>query len=576
MIGYSTHTRLTLAPLFRWAEQEMDLAHVEPSTPAAAAPPAEPPTETPKRGRGRPPKESAAPAAAEPGYTPPKYPPPPSKVLSPDQFFSYWHGIPEAERARFMVYVYRHKPVIRKPKPVYVGKYSIPIPKENLVRIHGAGAYGLDLTDLARSKGAKVCECRIRFDESEYPWENYPPDCDPAELVMDDPDNQPYIRWLKARGLLHMSPQGNDNTNAAALQAMAQTMATTMQKLLDNVVNKKPDADASFTRLMEMFTAGNKAALDMALSQVRANSPEETLKLVTTLQAAFSKPETSLKELVEMVKLFQPQGGTNPQTQMLMDELKELRRQNSDLMTRLLDRGTKEPEESGLMKSAMGRLLERALDTALDGNGGRAPRRSAWAEALEIAGPQIDKGLDTLKVWGTALGAFWGSRAHPPAPPMAPAGIPAGPPPPPPSGAPPQAAPNPAPPQPQAQPQPQTTAEPQEESMRQMLIAFLDRNWPTIQKFINEGTPGQAFADYLMEGGALTVPMLGMIATIGPDKIMDVIRATPEAWQAVQPIEPMFREFLIEFLAWTPGWDEGEEPPPDAPGPRIVPPKGAA
>lgn len=477
---------------------------VEQQAPQAPAPPAKP-------GRGRPKKPE-----------PVELPLPSSRMLSPDQFFKYWASIPAEHKHRIMVYVYRHHPVIDKPKPIYIGKYQAAVPQENILRLHGAGKYGLTLTDNAQRKGGEMCKTTIEFKETEHPWDRFPPDIDPDELVMDHPDNQPYIRWLKARGPLNVQQaQGSDE----ALKTLVASQAQQIQTLLSNVINRKPDADASMNKLMEMFAMGNKVSLEMALSQVKQNSPEEMLKLITMLQGAFARPEgTSLKDLLEVVKFLQPKQDDS-QLRFLVDELKASREQNTALLTKLIDResrggGIKEMLETfSLMRDAFG------------GEGGSRRRGNAWVDLLE---PHMDKALGTLDKLASAIPLFVARKPAAPNPP----------------------------------------APSEEDAMRDQILQFFAQHWPTIEKFMKEARPGQALTDYLVEGGHLDGIKIQMLAMLGLPRIMQAIQDS-EGWPMVQQYAPVLEKFLGEALSWTPAWNPDEEVDPPPPGPQLVPPKGA-
>lgn len=488
----------------------------------------------------------AAPAGKEKGRAL-LYPLPPAKVLSVDQFFEYWHSVPVAASAQLMMYVYRHKPVIQKPKPIFIGKYATPIPKEHIARIHGWGHYGFSLTDNSRKSG-EVCTARWQMSEIEFPWDQFPPDCadSPSDLVMDHADNQVYIRWMRAKGMLPMQGNGTQ-TQSAGGDAAVGALAVAFKELLAELRSKREQGgggiDTTLTKINELYASTSKGLMDMVMGQVKGNSTADFLELMLTFQKLNAGSDRSAPD---------------PRINLFIEELKGMRaelateRQRGDrLMERLLDRQQERPAEDPISKRVVDAAITRLLE---GGDGGGGPRRSKWGEVIELASPHLDKAFDALGLFGRGFANMWAARARQ-------AGVSPMRPNPPQNTAPPAAGLPAAENGPSAQPADSPAVE---DAMTERLLNFFATHWPTIIKFIEEDKPGEALADYLMFGGQLKPMVLGILRDeIGRDKIMQMLRNS-EAWQLVAPVEGPFVKLLDGFLAWHDGWDD-EEPPPSPP-----------
>ena len=89
----------------------------------------------------------------------------------------------------------------------------------------------------------------------------------------------------------------------------------------------------------------------------------------------------------------------------------------------------------------------------------------------------------------------------------------------------------------------------------------LGRIFPAMMMQLQMGRSGLDFADWFIEGEGIRPWQV--IANVGKQNLIETVKAFPEAWAMLQPMESRFVAFLDEFLAWTPATDEEpvEEPP---------------
>lgn len=182
----------------------------------------------------------------------------------PEHFFQWWDGLTVMEKRKVIVYVYRNYPVIgvkvedRKSPTGY--RMSSQIDKrsgtdvlrslDDILHHYGSGNYTIRLNQADPNKA--VCLCIIQGLRDEQ----HPPVVDLNTLLIDDPQNKPYIEGLRLRGVRVPGVDGineEDQVGAAALSEMVGTVGKLMDRnaeLSAKVANppreeKKPGADES-------------------------------------------------------------------------------------------------------------------------------------------------------------------------------------------------------------------------------------------------------------------------------------------------------------------------------------------
>lgn len=256
------------------------------------------------------PLESAIPAefrepAGEPDHS--LVPTAPKKLMEPADFFRFWHSIPKRERdAWFIAYPYRRLPVLDVLQPLSVeemraierkqkkrpesncGKLSEPFNPDNweldVYQWKGAGDYQIRLNDTHPSVRGTVCETQIRGLRE---WDRFPPVIDNlAEVVLEEPLNQPYLRWARLKGIKFPGDPGAEVVEQPTESEDEMANVAAVEKLADALVEQSrrphpvaaPAANADATAeairavtgsfketskaLVDMIQEGNKAKAD--------------------------------------------------------------------------------------------------------------------------------------------------------------------------------------------------------------------------------------------------------------------------------------------------------------------------
>lgn len=294
--------------------------------------------------RGRPPKaDSAEPAPDRRKF---KYFPVPirktvgvTKEWGQGEFFKYWKKVaaePEL-RDRAVCYVYRTFPVteinppgenleeVDSKKPKYIDCTSQPFENdEDVWNRYGAGDYKFYLNDSGfpgRAKTQLTC-----YFAGTREWDKYPPQIELKTLVLDDPKNGSYKRYLEMKGLLHKPEEENEEDMARE---------GIIEKLTDRVIEmssrpepvpapvavplRHEDDSRAVRALAETFAQTNRVQLEMIQAavnqatavQARAADPFDTLaKVMTTVRELVPKPDnTALEEALRRSERLEAQLG---------------------------------------------------------------------------------------------------------------------------------------------------------------------------------------------------------------------------------------------------------------------------
>lgn len=440
-------------------------------------------------------------------------PPPPDKNLPIEAALKYWAETDALHPGRLLAYLYRLWPIIKKGGTTNIWIYAEPVNYKTLLNQWGAGKYKLHVNDKDKSKWGELTISRW---ETKEDYAECPPVLDDKDLDWGHKDNQSYVQWLKSRGN-PMGPQASQTSDAAV-----QGLVSTLNVLLAEIKRpKEPGGDvAAFSRIADMMSAGHKASLEMALSQVKQNSPEDTIKLLTMMQAAFSPKDTGGAKASDAMTTY------------LLQELKSSRDQQTALVNRLLDQKTGAAKEDSRSAALMDRMMDLAFERLSEGGGtAKPPGKWAWLETFK---PEISELVTSIGMFARRAPAFPRPAANPQQPAAQPpaAGLPA----------------------PVEQPAAQQAATPStEEATMQELGQFLMQVWTPLVKFIKEGRNAIDFADYLVEGFGFTVTDHDRIKEFGRDKMLAMVEQQGAAALKLQGISmERFTKFLDQFLTWEP------------------------
>lgn len=407
---------------------------------------------------------------------------------------------------RANIYLYRVEPVIDRTRggdKKYIMCYQEPLNEDKILADHGSGRYKavLNFKKPAANQGDEIDS--YYFDILNL---QYPPKIPQGEWT-DDPRNR---RWAWAK-----------------------------QKEPTPAPQPAPQTD-----FVEALRVGNEIRKS-TMEEIKANQPQGSrvsefkefliaAKELSPLPAAPPPPATENAVLNTVVTLF------TKQLDAQAEQIKELRQELRD--------SHKAPTTSGLgtvteMVNGLSTLLPKVkelfpeLGAAVTSRGRMGP----WMEFFQPVLPGI---VDFLKPMGIVMATKLATQ----------------------SGQPAQGSPHPA--QTQTLPQGQT----QPANQPAPIIQFLNVITPAVIRHLNEwlkDTANEAFSgrglassiDDLYGAKWNGLDWLTEARTAGAENIVAAYQQAPKLWEKLSQVEPQFRQFIQDFLAWTRPVDlETEEP----------------
>ncbi len=546
---------------------------------------------TARRGRGRPPKQKADEPEAKPKKI--RYFPVPvrkvvgvNKEFGQDEFFKYWKKIaadPEL-RDRAVCYVYRTFPVTnvntpgdvideqsaKKPKYLDVTSQTLESAADVWAR-WGAGDYKFYLND-SDFQGRFKTQMTCYFTGSRE-WDLYPPLIDLKTVVMDDPKNGSYIRYLQGKGLMPKpGNEGEDDDMAGeALREMAGTVKDLTDKVID-MAHRPTPVMAAPQPIPEPRTAAGDAATIEAVTRSLSNANEVGVKMISkaidtvnSVQAKAGDPVETVAKLVTTIKELFPKQDTSGVERLLAEsqrrsEALEARltqfadaqkdREIADLQKQLeaiRNQQQAQPPKDTLTQAREFAQLQREMREIFGG-----PQPAAAAEDDdEKPGrePWYVRQLPLLAGLGTFIINGAASIYHNMAVARTGQGNPVAPPPPPPEVLPPgvqQAAAGlvGAPPPQVAAPQQSMTPQQQQEQQIQMFVRIIET---PLKRHLDDGLTGHDFAGWLVDSYGDT--SYQQVRAAGADNILGAIsRYSPSLFAEMQRIPERSQQFIAEFL----------------------------
>ena len=442
------------------------------------------------------------------------------------QLTSYTPG----EWSHLKLYLYRTAPVTDRLAGVgsykFISRFEHAVDEQDIKLEHGSGRYKFRLN---QATGGSDGDKTIRSAEFQILDPKYPPEVPLGEWV-DDPKNK---QWAWAKEILeqreHDKKRARDSNHGAGA---GQSPKEWMEALETAVKVIRPDDDAGSTTRAVLEAMRTTHQETFALFKTQASDPLKTIEIVAGLMKTLQPAQPT---------------GPDPMMQHVLEELRDARKQNTDLMARLLDQKSANPLDS-FTQVAEG--LAKA--TELFGNKGR-PAKTDWMDVLGRVGERLAETVGPavpliLRQRATAAAAGAAQPTGAPQlfatpPPPASAGADGTP-----SGIPPGAA--------------QSGATPPIQEEENMISVLIQQISAPLLQHLEAGSSGETFGDWFVAGyGRRT---LEMVRTTGRDKILHAIQANAELWATIQPMEPAFLKFLDEFVAWTPAVDEEAVDPDEA------------
>lgn len=483
-------------------------------------------------------------------------PQPPGHTLSWDKMQEYLALLTPDMWNHVLIYFYRVYPKIRRQLrdatlKNYIDVFSQPFTMEYIIGRHGGGKYYFQAVDTdKRSKeegGTEIFKCLLEIDDVKHD-----PILEYQELEMEAKINQPYITWLRNKGILDSkgnvvsqqnSTQANPTNGLAATKDVLEILKYVSQMNTDQQNQLK-------SRLAPEEDSIGKGVGQLLLEKMKQDDPtkqaEVWAKLVSSLKDIIgtSKSDNGISGIYD--KLIEMQGEHNKTVMSLLDRVFQMQQKPAEPPRTALDDFDK-----------VFALLDKAR-----GWGGSGGKRTGWDIGYDIA---RDIGLPVIQTVGQTISNIMALRRGQVTAPAAP-GAPAVP-----TSFDPYANPNaaaayastlrnqappagPATPAaaaattPPPAPAPAAAATPGAGEIFQQYGGL-------VLNAINNSTPGYAFADYVV--GLLGQATHAMIANHGEDTLVATMMAIPEFSIFG---EPRIRTFVHEFIHFEEFSDQEEEP----------------
>lgn len=433
-------------------------------------------------------------------------------------FWATLRGYTPAEWEYLMLRLYRLAPITDRlaggGSTKFISKYNEPVDEQQIKLEHGSGRYRLMLNKYNPANQKDFPIARVEFDVEDM---KYPPNVPPGEWV-DDPRNK---RWAWAKPKDPNAPQPapvtGEGMNVPQLFGMVRDMIKELRPELP--VDRQQDTTRA---VVEAMKTSHAEAFEMFKQQNAAADPGKLLDMVKGILAL---QNTSQKQ------------GPDPMMTFMLDELKALRQQNTELMTRMLDKQT---GNGGSFKDQISTFRDiKELFGESSGGGGGSWKDMIIPVVQQAMGPLTTIAaafLNRPQAVNPAQRTFATSIApEPPQPPQQYTGA--------------------------VMPPPQTPAmDPQvQEELQQTLFRIA----PAMMMRLQSGATGLDLADWLIDGEGIRPWQL--IKNVGRENLVATIKQFPQAWAMIQPMEARFLIFLDEFLDWTPIEEEQQaaaEPEP--------------
>lgn len=481
-----------------------------------------------------------------------KIPEPPSRTIrEPQVLYDYLATLKDEHWVQLVWYLYRVWPqIIREDdNKKYIECNAIAFDEDYMLKNHGSGEYMLMLNDSGKPKNAKtMLKAFIKLNDPDYP-----PMVNMAELDTSFPGNRTFVDKCIAKGLLTVDkkPMNQTNNNQGGMNSDA--VITLLGKVIDKLDNsnknnnqKDPTQDA-LTAVVTMMKEGNTASTKMLLDQMKESSPNTFVGMIAAIKELLPKEtqhkDTSSIDPMKFLELMSKKDETilNLMTKMIEKQNNPVNKNGedgNDSFDRFMDRFIK---------------MQELIGVGAD-KGGGGGKKSTLEVVMQYGMPVADKvfgliqNLLALKAMGAPTNTTGaGTTATTSTAPTLPISISQSP------GI--QANPNQSveeqlnnPQQQQQQQQTQQQPVMNEEMIKQGVLELS----PKILEAMNRNETGDEFAHNL--NGFLGPQAYDIIAGLGEEKIVETIKAYPQAWQLFSMREGALRKFIKAFIAF--GSDE--------------------
>lgn len=464
-----------------------------------------------------------------------KIPDPPSKIMKSnqeDQTWSYLGSFTEAMWAHTDGYLYRNWPIINR-KPFNIGRFpTTECPTFNrdwLLKNFGSGDYKILVTDTNKTikgKGGKFFEAFFSLRDNDYP-----PVVVIEELDVDHRDNRTYVDKLRAEGKLDSDGRVKMNQpiaagNDPALMALVTTLVRQITEAKNQVVSKDPAAEA----ISSIFMKTHEQSMQLLKDQVKSDDPDKLVKMLGALKEMLPKAESGNSMLEVVVKM-------NENMAKIQADASKGR---EDLLMKMMEIVGTKKEEGGIKEQL--EVFQMMKEVMGGGEGGANRTPKWWEVAIEQGAPIVGKAFDmmlavmSIKNYEKGLKMQPGGQTNPGA--TSPVVVQ----------------------QPQQVESGKVVEMPRQEMGEKQVSQFgmmLRQYGGLILNAINKEQSGDDFADALV--GMVGKPTYVQIVQMGKDGMLAEMKAVPEFWEKLAPIEPMVVQFVEEFIEYGNEKEEGGE-----------------
>jgi hypothetical protein len=295
-----------------------------------------------------------------------KVPPVPKRTMHPDEFFRYWASIPEKERDEwFIAYIYRGLPMCDNLQPfspedlrlISQGKKKRPDKNQDKVTApldpdnwrqqmldrYGAGDYGIRLNDQHPSVKTTVCFTAIDAESGgkEFRnWDSHPPILNPAEVILTEDANQPYLRWARTHGIKFPGDPGTETGPPDPNEEQEEQDMANAATVVDSVLKQSKDLTDKVLQMANDRSQAAPAPIDAAARaqlggvETVVEASKQGMKIMGDAFAKLSEnqikaqdPEQQLNSTLNLVKavaaiLPQPAAPSNNGTDAMLAMMK--------------------------------------------------------------------------------------------------------------------------------------------------------------------------------------------------------------------------------------------------------------
>lgn len=454
----------------------------------------------------------------KPGYKPF------NNETTPEDFFVLLSEIPDAEWPKSLVYVWRRDPFTdntnggREPK--YIDVINRAVSELNIKEEHGSGTYKLQLN----TNDKYVSHTILTIEDPKFP-----PHVPPGDWFQ-HPRNKKWLTWKPlvekwwTENLKQLAGVVPASSNGEALQEL-----TRLVSQLAN--NPRPNESDGLSKVL--ITWALQQTADERKAGRDSDSPgkiAELIRAVKDLMPPPAPPPVAAEKKDDPMMAF------------VLAQLTRLQESNDRLVAKMLEQKTDQANPLSQVET-MAKLI-----STVSGIVQPAAPKEPWVEVVENLGPGLVAAADKF---ATGM-AIRNAMPRPPQPQQ------------------------PLQPQPQAPPQPQpqiipAQAEPvtnpaEPPAMDNQELSILFQVAALAANALNLGMDGEQFADQICYKFGQAV-YDQFIANVPKESLLDKFKQVPEAWQLLQPFEPVLPSFIDSFYAYAEAEEEEDpknisEPPP--------------